>query len=54
MPVLATGTSMLNGVTISFVDDIAATAQDVIPYGVGIMAIVIGVSMIPKLIYKFV
>ena len=50
----ATGTSFLDGVTISIVDDIAATAKDVIPYGVGIMAIAIGVSFIPKLIYKFV
>lgn len=52
--IASAGKSMLDGVTITFVDDVAATAQDVIPYGIGIMAIVIGVTMIPKLIYKFV
>lgn len=48
------GKSMLDGVTLTFVEDVAATAKDIIPIGVGIMAIVIGVAMIPKLIYKFV
>lgn len=32
---------------------VSSAAPELVPVGVGIMAILIGVSMIPRIIYKF-
>ena len=57
--VLGTATGFTGAPPVGFgaldglVDAVASTVSDVLPFALGIMAILLGVSLIPRLIYKF-
>lgn len=54
MTVLAAAGGLLDGVDLSKItSSITADAQTLIPVGIGIMTIMIGCSLVPKILYKF-
>lgn len=60
MPLVFGADSVSNAVTVTadmftgLTSAITSNAQILIPVGIGIMAIMVGISLIPRILYKFI